>query len=128
MDPVLLNLENLLTARILFPERSSQNHFQFLYFIPKKKDRQYVCMLHAKHVQLCMFVCMCDGCESFLPVLEAMCSRQDPTGVDEDSSTSVEVLLVTGLVNINDSLPWLLRDVTLSASKHAERWVIQGVV
>lgn len=71
---------------------------------------------------------MCEGHESFLLVLEAVCSRQDPTGVNEDSSTSVEVFPVSGLVDINDRLPRLLRDVTLSAPKHAKRRAIQGIV
>lgn len=66
--------------------------------------------------------------ESFLLVVEAVCRRQDPTGVNEDSSTSVNVFLVSGLVGINDRLPRLLRDVTLSAPKHAERGPTQGIV
>lgn len=71
---------------------------------------------------------MCEGRESFLLALKAVCSRQDPTGVNQDSSTSVKVFLETGLENVNDRLPRLLRDVALSAPKHAERRVIQGVV
>lgn len=63
-----------------------------------------------------------------LPFFKAVCSRQNPAGVYEDPSTSVKMLLVTGQVNVNDRLPWLLRDVTLSAAKNAERRVIQGVV
>lgn len=88
-------------------------------------------LLRGKRVKLCIFsasVCMCEGHESFLLLLEAVCSRQDPTGVNEDSSASVEVFPVSGLVDINDRLPRLLRDVTLSAPKHAERRAIQGIV
>lgn len=43
VDPILLNLENLLAAGILFPKRSSQNHFQFFYFITEKKWKEHVC-------------------------------------------------------------------------------------
>lgn len=128
MDPVLINLENLLAAGILFPKRSSQNYFQLFGFIPEK-EREYVCQLHVKHVKLCILcVCMCEGHESFLPVLEAVCSGQDPTGVNEYSSTSEKVFSVTGLININDRLPRLFRNVALSAPKHAEHRAIQGVV
>lgn len=83
--------------------------------------------MHGKHVKF-IILCVCEGCESLLLVLEAVCSRQDPAGVNEDSSTSVKVFPVAGLVNINDRLPRLLRDVALSAPKHAERRAIQGVV
>lgn len=72
-------------------------------------------------------MCLC-ACVSFLLVLEAVCSRQDPTGVNEDSTTPVKVFSVTGLVNINGRLPWLLRDVAYSAPKHAERRAIHAVV
>lgn len=71
---------------------------------------------------------MCEGWVSFLLFLKAVCSRQDPAGVNEDASTSVEVLPETGLVDVNDCLPRLLRDVALSAPKHAERRPVQGVV
>lgn len=133
MDPVPLNLKNLLTAGILFPKRSSQNHFQFFYFITAKKRGNMFVLLRGKSFYLllcyyCESVCLCEGHESFLLALKAVCSRQDPTGVNQDSSTSVKVFLETGLVNVNDRLPRLLRDVALSAPKHAERRVIQGVV
>lgn len=65
---------------------------------------------------------------SFLLILEAVCSRQDPAGVYEDSSALVKVLLVTGLVNVNGGLPRLLRDVALPAPNHAERRAVQCVV
>lgn len=57
-----------------------------------------------------------------------MCGRQDPAGVDEDSSAAVEVLTVAFLVNVDGGLPRLLRDVALFASEHAERRAVQGVV
>lgn len=57
-----------------------------------------------------------------------MCSRQHPTGVDEDSSASVMVLLVPGLVHVDDRLPRLHCDVALPAPKHAKRRLVQGVV
>lgn len=53
---------------------------------------------------------------------------QDPAGVDQDSSTPEKVLLVTGLEDVDDGLPRLLGDVALSAPKHTERRLIQGVV
>lgn len=74
------------------------------------------------------FLSLCEGRWSFLLVLEAVCRRQDPTGVNEDASTSVKVFLETGLVHINDRLPRLLCNVALSAPEHAERRLIQGVV
>lgn len=54
--------------------------------------------------------------------------RQNPTGINQDASTSVKVLLVTGLVDVDDRLPRLLGDVALSAPKHTEHRMIQGVV
>lgn len=57
-----------------------------------------------------------------------MCSRQHPTGVDEDSSTSVMVLLVPLLVHVDDRLPRLHCDVALPAPKHAVRRLVQGIV
>lgn len=46
MDPVLLNLENLLAARILFAKRSSQNHFQFFDLSAEKRKRiVFVCCM-----------------------------------------------------------------------------------
>lgn len=66
--------------------------------------------------------------ESFLLVVKAVCRRQDPTGVNEDSSTFVKVFLVSGPVDINDRLPRLLGDVTLWAPKYAERGPTQGIV
>lgn len=47
VDPVLLNFKNLLTAGILFPKCSAQNHLQLLCFITEK-HMKYVCMLHGK--------------------------------------------------------------------------------
>lgn len=57
-----------------------------------------------------------------------MCSSQNPAGINQDSSTPEKVLLVTGLVDTDDGLPRLLGDVALSAPKHTEHRVIQGVV
>lgn len=54
--------------------------------------------------------------------------RQNPTGINQDSSTSVEVLSETGLVNVDGRLPRLLCDVALSAAEHAETRAIQRVV
>lgn len=68
------------------------------------------------------------GWSAFLPAFEAVCGRQDPAGADEDASAAVEVLPVTGLVNVDGGLPRLLRDVALFASEHAERRAVQGVV
>lgn len=53
MDPILLNLENLLAAGILFPKRSSQNHFQSISFI-SEEDRECVRVLHDEHLKLCV--------------------------------------------------------------------------
>lgn len=64
---------------------------------------------------------MCGSREPVLPVLKAVCSRQDPAGVDEDSSTSVKELSAASLVNINGRLPRLLGDVALFASINAVR-------
>lgn len=60
------------------------------------------------------------GRPKFVPDFEAVCSRQNPAGVDKDSSAAVEVFPEAGLVNIDESLPWLLCDVAISASEHAE--------
>lgn len=70
---------------------------------------------------------MCRQVEDILD-FEAMCCRQNPAGVDEDSSAAVEVSPEASLVNVDDGLPRLLRDVAVSASDHAESWAIQGVV
>jgi len=91
----------------------------------KREDNEYICMKHGKLVKCCVCVCVCVW---LLLVLEAVGRRQDPTGVNEDSSASVEVFSETGLVNVDGRLPRLLRDVALSAPKHAERRAIQGVV
>lgn len=77
----------------------------------------------AYHVSLCACVK-----QSLLPILEAVCSSQDPAGVDEDSSAPVKIFLVTGLVNVDERLPRLLHDVALLAPKQAERRSFQGVV
>lgn len=61
-------------------------------------------------------------------VFKAVCSREDPAGVNENPSTPVEVSFETSLVNINDRLPWLFCDVTISATKHPKSSAIQGVV
>lgn len=53
---------------------------------------------------------------------------QNPAGINQDPSTSVKVLLVTPLEDVDDRLPRLLGDVALSAPKHTERRMIQGVV
>lgn len=53
---------------------------------------------------------------------------QDPAGINQDASTPEKVALVSGLEDIDDGLPRLLGDVALSAPKHAEHRVIQGVV
>lgn len=76
------------------------------------------------------FVCVriCKGHEPFLLFFKAVCSRQDPTGVDKDSSTPVKVLSATGLVNINGRLPWLVSDVAIFAPIYAECRAIQGVI
>ena len=90
-----------------------------------KKDRKYVGIFHGKRDT---FLHVAFVWVSFLLVLKAVCSRQNPTGVNEDTSTSVKVFSVAGLVNVNGRLPRLLRDVALSAPKHAERRAVQGVV
>lgn len=53
---------------------------------------------------------------------------QNPAGINQHSSTPEKVLLVTGLVHVDDGLPRLLGDVALSAPKHTEHRMIQGVV
>lgn len=68
------------------------------------------------------------GCESALLVVEAVRSSQDPAGVDEDASTSVEVYFVIGAVDVDGRLPRLLDDFAVSAPVHAEGHAIQGVV
>lgn len=47
VDPVLLNIKNLLAAGILLPKGTAQNHLQPLRFI-SEKDMKCVCMLPGK--------------------------------------------------------------------------------
>ena len=55
-------------------------------------------------------------CVLDLPVVEAVCSREDPAGVYKDPSTLEEVCFVSGPVHVYGCLPWLLCDVTLPGS------------
>lgn len=65
---------------------------------------------------------------ALLPFFKAMCRSENPAGINQHSSTPEKVPFVTGLVDVDDGLPRLLSDVALSAPKHAEHRVIQGVV
>lgn len=80
---------------------------------------------------MCFVSCRCVGFTAAVPLLpffKAVRRGQNPAGINQDPSTSVKVLLVTGLEDIDDRLPWLLGDVALSAPKHTEHRMIQGVV
>lgn len=65
---------------------------------------------------------------ALLPFFKAMSCSQNPAGINQDSSTSEKVPLVTGLVDVDDRLPGLLGDVALFAPEHTEHRVSQGVV
>lgn len=119
MDPVLLYFENLIPTFTLFPERSSQNDFQsFCLFTGTNRKKTSVGTNGGKRWNGSVAV------SPSLLLLEAVCSRQDPAGVDEDSSTAVEVLPGARLVHVDDGLPRLLRDVADFTPKDAERRAI----